>query len=276
MSSIISLLRFGFSVLLVFIIAQSSLLYWMMGNNTTQMDRAVNGDFATSILISQMAIEGNKLRRYEKEFFIYVGNEKKLSKYKQEWQESYDKLESMLNSALKGDKGQWSKQEIQEVENWQVSLESYGSGFKRVMKDVFQGKITDTISANSAIVHAKERFKVLLKGTAVGGELRYKRAKEDIKKIDSENQFLGMVFLVTMVIGVLITLSLFFIIPKAIKTSINSLSISAEKMSKGDLEYAIDIDTTKREFRSIAKTLERMRISQKTFLQRIKHLEEKA
>jgi len=270
MSSIKSLLRIGFIILLSFIIIQASVLFWMMNENSQQIHKAISGDFSSSILISRMAIEANKLRRYEKEFFIYVGDQKKMDKYENEWQESYDSLEVMINQALNEKTGQWSLEELQEVEEWLVSLKGYGHGFQLVVNSVRDGKLKDTLAANAAIKNAKKRLKKLLTGTSSGSELRYIRATETARTIEKNNNVLTIILMLTSLAGIIIVLVLLFKIPASISHSIKSLTDSAEKMSKGDLEEKIQVNEIKAEFLSIAKILERMRISQKTMLEKLK------
>jgi len=271
MSSIKSLLRLGFIILLSFIIIQASVLFWMMNENGQQIHKSIRGDFSSSTLISRMAIEANKLRRYEKEFFIYVGDQKKMDKYEDEWQESYDRLEVMLNQALNEKIGQWTAAELQEVESWLVSLKGYGHGFELVVSSVRGGDIKDTIAANLAVKNAKNRLKPLLKGTSSGSESRYIRATEAARKIEQNNKILAIILIVTTLAGIIIILTLLVKIPASISNSIKSLTNSAEKMSMGDLEEEIHLNEIKEEFLSIAKILERMRISQKTMLKKLKN-----
>jgi len=270
MSSIKSLLRVSFIILLSFIVIQASVLFWMMNENSQRIDKAISGDFSSSILISHMAIEANKLRRYEKEFFIYIGDQEKMDKYENEWQESYNSLEVMINQALDEKTGRWSVEELQEVEDWLVSLKGYGHGFHLVMNNVRDGAIQDTIAANSAIKNAKKRLKKLLAGTSSGSESRYIRATEIAREIEQNNKILAIILVLTTLAGIIIVLLLLFKIPTSISYSIKSLTDSAEKMSKGDLEEEIQLNEIKEEFLSIAKILERMRISQKTMLDKLK------
>jgi methyl-accepting chemotaxis protein len=254
----------------MFILTQAGILSWVMNNNNKMTDQAINQDFSSSIQISRMAIEGNKLRRYEKEFFIYIGKTEKMLKYEDEWQNSYDTLESMLHQILSGRSGHWSDEELQDAEIWLTSLKGYGVGFHKVVNAIKNGQITDTITANTAIHNAKQRFKKLLRGTESGGAIRYKRANAVTQEIESSHQMLTRILIVTTLAGIFIVLLMLFKIPALITNSIQILSESAEKMSKGDLDQVVPIDETKAEFLSLAKTLERMRLSQKTLIYQIR------
>lgn len=270
MKSIKLLLQVGFVTLFAFILLQSSILYWIMNQNSTQVDNAINGDFSSSLLISRMAIEANKLRRYEKEYFIYIGNQEKMAKYENEWEKSYNNLEMMLDQALHQDKGQWSPSELNTVESWLVSLKGYGHGFQRVLEKVKEGILTDTLSANHAIVNAKKRFKILLNGTELGGEQRYNKASAAIQVIEKNNKILMIALIGTTLAVLLIVLIMLFKIPSAINGSIKTLSESANTISMGNLDEMIPIYKIKNEFLTIAHSLERMRISQKTFVDKLK------
>lgn len=270
MSSISSVIRMGFIVLVLFIAGQAGVMFWAMSQNNNLLEGSINKDFGSSLLISRMAIEGNKLRRYEKEFFIYVGNDEKLTKYEGEWNDSYRKLEQMLQQAIDNESNAWSMDELHEVHLWHQSLKDYGNGFRRVVVQVRAGVITDTISANNAISEAKNRFRVLLDGTATGGDKRYEHASNATVQIKKRNHLLAFLLLGSSAIGFLIALVLAFKIPSSISSSIDVLSDAAESMSKGQLDKSVPVDSAKDEFRTLAETLERMRISQKTLIDRIR------
>ena len=154
MNSIRAKLIFGLSVVLLVLIAQASLTYVYLQRSHELASVTVARDFKQSIDIAKIAVEGQKLRRYEKEYFIYVGNPERRAKYDGEWHESHAKLLSMLDKILARNNGVWGPKEKSEIDRWRISLRKYRQGFDAVVRAVNEGKITTTGAANTACHHA--------------------------------------------------------------------------------------------------------------------------
>ena len=270
MSSINGTLRIGFAVLLFLFIAQSAVGYFTARSNDDLVTAAINEDFNTSVLISRIAIEGNKLRRYEKEYFIYVGNQDKMAKYTGEWEDSYRKLKDMLNVAINDSTGAWTPEQQNVLRAWDASLEGYASGFRAVVQGVGNGEVTNTVAANVAVQDAKNKFRVLLSGAASSGTELYERAANSAREIKKTNDFTVKLFGATSLFGIALALWLFIVIPRAIDKPVSLLAETAQEMSTGNISLPVPVHKTPREFRTLADTLERMRISQTVLIQKLK------
>jgi len=270
MSSINSTLRIGFAVLLLLFIAQSAVGYFTARNSDHLVTAAINEDFNTSVLISRIAIEGNKLRRYEKEFFIYVGNQDKMAKYTGEWETSHGKLKDMLTVAINDSTGAWTPEQQNILRAWDASLEGYASGFRAVVQRVNNGEITNTVAANVAVQDAKNKFRVLLNGASSSGTELYGRAAKSAREIKKTNDFTVKLFSATSLFGITLALWLFIAIPRAIDKPVSLLAETAQEMSTGNVSLRVPVDQTPREFRTLADTLERMRISQTVLIRKLK------
>ena len=262
-------LMFGFSLILVFMIGQSVVTYFYVSTSEALVTQAINKDFNASIAISRIAIEGNKLRRYEKEFFVYADNPEKRAKYHQEWRGSYNKLKTELDDAVSNKSGVWSRIDTQEVQTWVDAHRSYGAGFEEVVAQVEAGEIQGTLAANAAIQDAKNKFRVLLSGAAKGGATKLAGAEVTAVQIKENSNLVNLIVIFAATAGTVLVLVLLVVIPTSVAKPIETLAKAAQIMSMGNLDTPVP-PTGGAEFKQLRDTLERMRISQKTFMARFR------
>jgi methyl-accepting chemotaxis protein len=73
----------------------------------------------------------------------------------------------------------------------------------------------------------------------------------------------------SVIVGLLIAAALAFKLPSAIAGPIRSLGEAVERMSKGDLDQVVTASGPK-EFTTLTSALERMRVAQRTLMQRLR------
>ncbi len=99
MLSVRSKLTIVFSIFFVVLIAQFALVYYFSNTSAALISRTIQAHEQSNAL-TRLAIEGQKLRRYEKEFFIYADNPERRAKYSSEWNDSYGKLKEQVVECL--------------------------------------------------------------------------------------------------------------------------------------------------------------------------------
>ncbi len=261
-------LLMGFGLLLLFMIGQAAVTYYYMRKSTGLAEEAISRDFSTSLAVARAAIEGQKLRRFEKELFIYAADQRRL-KYYEDWKTSFDSLKAMLIQMANDKSGIWSDADRQDIARWNNALDEYGRGFNHVVAEINNGALTRTVDANVAIKDAKDAFAVLLTGTEQAREAKYQRAALSAVQIGDNARIINLVVLATSVGGVILAISLLIVVPGSIAKPIEMLTQAAERMSLGDLSRAI-VAGRSQEFQKLADTLERLRISQKALIDRLK------
>ncbi len=258
----------GISTILVLLAAQATVVYVFLQRNHELAGGSVVRGFEQSVHIANIAIEGQKLRRYEKEYFIYVTNQQKRTKYDREWHESYDKLGKMLQQVERSDNQSWSARDKLEILVWRQAYQRYGEEFDKVISGVNSGRITTTREANVAIQAGKNAFRELLNGAKKGGEVKYGEALVTIEELAANSSLMRLVVLGVCAANVVIAFLLLLLIPRSITKPIASLSEAARRMSKGQLGEAVPTPRVS-EFVELGRTLERLRISQKTLIDRL-------
>lgn len=266
--SIHSKLASGFALIIIFFLLQAAITFVYISKSNNLVNQAIHQSFQQSQFISQLSIDGQKLRRYEKEYFIYVNHDRKREKYYKEWTEAKNSIEARLTSAINSTDEKWTLYERNEMEVWKQSLDAYNAGFQNMNNMVLNGVLTDPISANAEIRDAKNEFRTYLSGTAKMGKDKLADAKQYAAQIDDNFKLLHMVMFATSAAGIVLLITLLQLIPRSIAKPVKELTEAATQMSKGNLNSKINTSKIK-EFKALSETLERMRMSQKTLIERM-------
>lgn len=269
MLSIRNKLHLGFALILLFILGQTVITYLYLNQSQALVNEAIGKDFSASVDIARIGIEAQKLRRFEKEFLIYVGSASQRSKYLAEWRASYTQIGSMLGRIVENREGRWSPADITRAREWQKSLNAYGDGFLGVGAAAASGQITNTMQGNEAVAEAKNAFRILLDGTAAAIELKYQSADNTAQTINGKFRLVNSVLLVAALAGVVLVVTMLFVVPASIARPIETLTRAAHDMSTGNLGKSVAVSGSP-EFKELGETLERMRISQQMLMERIK------
>ena len=266
--SIHSKLASGFALIIIFLLLQGVITFFYVSNSNRLVNKAIESSFQQSQFIAQLSIDGQKLRRYEKEYFIYINNEHKREKYYKEWSEAKNSIQTRLTSAINDTSGSWSLYDRNEMVVWRNSLTAYNNGFQRVNQMALSGALKDTIAANTEIRDAKNEFRTYLSGTDKQGKEKLIEAKQYAAEIDDDYKMLYFVMFITSAAGIILLLTLLQLIPRSIAKPVKELTEAATLMSKGNLNQQINTSKIK-EFKTLSETLERMRMSQKALIERM-------
>lgn len=274
MSSIKAKLSLAFILVALVILAQSGITYFLVQSNSSLIARVVDKDFNGSLIISQLAIEAQKIRRYEKEYFIYIDNIERRAKYEREWTDTYVRLRSLLDGLLQNRDNLWSDVEQQEFVTWEASLTTYGNGFLNVVKQAKDDAYASPVEANAAIKDAKNAFRVFLDGTTASGAKKLAVAQKAATEVKSNSDLLTFSVMGIGLAGILVVILFQLRIVVSIAKPIRELTDAADTMSKGKLSVEIAVPSNAKEFEVLAQTLERLRLSQRTMMKRL--MEKKA
>jgi hypothetical protein len=166
-------------VLLVLMIAGT---FWGISATESRVEQAVGQNVVAASLLSRLQLEGEKLRRYEKEFFIYAASPEKRSQYAKEFDAAYTRLLGLSNELLAPSGKAFTSTERAEMLKWKEAASFYDSEFSRQVRrtqEINPATLSNelrlglTVGLNEDIKAGKDRFRVLLSGTET-----MRRAKE--------------------------------------------------------------------------------------------------
>lgn len=272
MLSVRNKLTIVFSLLIAILLAQFGLVYYFSSKSALLIKQAIDANDASNA-VGRLAIEGQKLRRYEKEYFIYVDNPKKREKYSSEWNESYAKLKEEL-ALLLSHESRWSEQDKAKADAWDESLNAYARGFHKVEAAVAGDIIKGTLDANKAIQDAKNKFRVFLKGTAAEVVGKLEQARTASTQLQDNFATVQKFLIGLSFTGLLIGGIILFTVPGSIARPITELTDSVTDISKGNITRPVSVRGT-HEVKALAESVERLRVAVKGLMARISKLQQK-
>jgi hypothetical protein len=175
-------------------------------NNTARelVGQAVRHNFAAAGLLSRIQVEGERMRRYEKEMFIYAAQAEARNKYVREFDVAYTKLLSLSNgAAAQGHKG-FSDEDRAEMAKWLDATAFYANEFRRLTASAESAAAEQTaLTLNNGIKAGKDRFRVVLDGASA---MREKKEQQAMAINDTIDQVFDRELLLMMIIGGVIVL----------------------------------------------------------------------
>ncbi len=297
----------GMMLIVLFFLVQAGLVWYATSNaKSTVVESTRRNTVATSEL-GALAVLAQQIRRYEKEYFVYVGNKQKRDAYEHEWRDALRNIEAILAKMKTGASGAFSSKDMAQVTTWEAAASFYAAEMDKIFLAVDErvkavqgqkesgvgsaastkptGKTGGTATAaapehsalaeyrstevNDMIKAGKERFSAdLIKGVSALDKAKTEETLALAKVAETMFDQVLLGVLVTVAIGVVVALALSVSLPKTVIKTLAGLSKAAEKMSMGDLKQPYDAGGVT-EFNTLAQALNRMRLGQQALLERL-------
>ena len=295
MTSIRSRLVAGLTLIILFFLAQAALVWWTQNTAKNEVVDATRKNTIASSELSQLAVLAQQVRRYEKEYFVYVGNEEKRNGYIKEWTDTSDKITNLLGTMSANKGAAFAKSDVTKITDWTSASEFYKSEMLKIFATVRSAaaaipaaepaatatKVVTTaapaapsmltpVQVNDMIKDGKNRFSdVLIKGVSAMSAEKTKAtlALSDTANNSFEKLLLGV--LATVAVGVLLSIFLMFTLPKAVTNPLATLTASVDNISKGNFDTKVNASGIK-EFDGLSIALERMRLGQQALVARMR------
>lgn len=281
----------GMLLIIGFFLVQAALVWNAIEDAESSIVESTRKNTVASSELSALSIQAQQIRRYEKEYFVWVGNKAKREGYEREWREAHSKIDETLERMAKGSDGAFNLEDIKKVDEWRAASDFYSAEMEKIFAAVNKRELLSpgaegssgngealqpvvqtsyrSDEVNDMIKAGKDRFSAgLIKGVAAMSEVKTKDtlALAGIAQNLFSNLFVGVMF--TVFIGALVAVSLGVVLPRMVTRTIDSLSAAAKEMSMGNLknEYSSGGVT---EFTQLAEALNRMRLAQLALVERL-------
>ncbi len=259
------LLSFLFMTILIvtlFVIRQ----YFSIKENDLLHEIVLEHEIST--LLSGLSTAAQKIRRYEKEYFIYVQNPTRRKKYIGEFLEAKEEIDQFI-FALKTIYTRSNKNSALTIlSEWEVASRFYMSGFATLNKRVKNGEIVSVIGANKAIQEYKNKFRVVLSGTTDSIKKQYELATGKAERIKQYQSTSSLIFAAISTISVIVALIISFLIPASIVKPLKQLTNMANGISKGKTSDLGEIKGSA-EIEELAKSIMRLQSTTLGLLNRL-------
>ncbi len=282
MKSIQAKLTVGLGLIIVFFLLQAGLVWWSQDNARREVVEATRKNTLASSELGQLAVLAQQVRRYEKEYFVYVGNKERRDAYTKEWNGTSEKITKVLKTIRSNEGAAFNAADIAKVVTWIGAAEFYASEMEKIFSTVDRQATSapstttatltaiSAVEANSMITAGKDRFSgVLIKGVS---EMAVEKTKQTLALADVASEgFSKMLYgvLSTVLIGILIALGLMFTLPQSVTKPLAQLTSAVDGISKGNLDKKMD-SAGVAEFEGLAAALERLRLGQQALVARLR------
>ncbi len=232
-------LLIGFGTVLTLLVVVGVIGYWSVSSVSGTAMRMLHGDAKISEHASRARADVNALRRYEKDFFINMGDKAKEEGYMKSWRAEHDRLMARLSDLEKYASIQQDKEAVQSMKSL-VAI--YDSGFNKVVSLIQSGQVKTTQEANTAIGEFKDaihKMEATAKDLATDGVKRMDGAENIIKGAKSETATtLLILILIAMVSGIGITFLIIRSITKPLTRVVGGLSEASDQVASASSQVS--------------------------------------
>ncbi len=182
------------------------------------------------------------LRRFEKDYFLNIGSSEKQAEYLAKWDDQRKRLDERLAELDTLVTADVDKETIRSMRR---DAATYEEGFKKVVEQIRDGKITTPAQANEAIFDVKDEIH-RLEDTAYEFATKHSKAMETLDKVvadqgpldDPRDGFLIMAAALALsaLVGVLIG--------RGITTPMSQAVRAAKQIAEGDVSVSIEVEST--------------------------------
>jgi len=260
----------SFLLVALLFLAQVGVTLWNNQKLGDLVEEAIDKNQTAASQLSGLALELQKLRRYEKEYFIYIADAGKKRHYEYEWTASLRLAASTLDDLILNAGGLFAEQDLARFGEWKQALEFYAAEFFKVMKHyqdlrlfeekAEQARAMHSVEANNMITDGKNALAAVMEGAEV---MARERTRESIDVVeDIEVNFTTVKWLSLSLAGTafVIALALVILVPGSLNRGLQQLREAAERISRNDLSRPL-ADSGVQELDALGRALERIRVA---------------
>lgn len=303
-TSINQKLVFGLAAIIVFFMAQAAAVHTMGRYTEREVVEVARRNTIAQVSLAELSALAQQIRRYEKEYFIYVGSPEKRAQYQKEWTGAMDQITTLLGK-MQGNANQaFSNDDAHNITQWWKAAEFYKNEMNKVFQEVeararqvadeaekekarseaaakspkskepappvLQTRMITPVETNDMIKAGKDRFSAdLIKGVTETFDAK-SQATLALTSVTNEG-FRKMIYSViaTVLVGIAIGLYLLVTLPRSVSRPIEHLTRTVDAISRGDTAKT-GAEISVREFQGLSGAIERMRVAQEIMVQRLR------
>jgi hypothetical protein len=304
--SISGKVKLALGALLAMMILHAGVGLYLDYNVQSRVQTAIKKNFAAADALSEVSVLGHQMRRFEKEYFIYVTETAGREKYRKEWTAAQSRLQRALDTMRANADGLYVTTDLESFTRWNTALQYYTSEFRVIMERAEAGQLQPVFAtgtgndadgratgnagkggpnsgvvpqpnladptriANLAIGPGKDRFRELLNGADT---LRREKLQQstvaavEVQQLFRRSNYASMMLLA---LGMMVGLYQMLSIPRTIRRPIDEFVGLAVRISKGDVSQG-NQGPQFEEFQPLAHALERLRVAQIGLLERARN-----
>jgi len=226
----------SFAIVLLFVIIVAGAGQWAL---TTSVDAAVQVltvDFGVNAAANDAHIHTLDLRRFEKDFFINLGNAEKEAEYLAKWNDTRQQVEENLAQVEKLCDS--SGDTIRLVRS---DLATYIAGFQNVVGRVKSGELKTAAEANQEITPVKDNIRRVEESVQKLDDESAKRVVAQKAVIESVERSARYITFVIAALALLVVLVLSVAVTRSITRPIAMVVEIADRLAGGDSDQSVEV-----------------------------------
>lgn len=234
------------------------------------VEEAVDKNLLAVVELDSLTTELQKIRRYEKEYFIYIGDAIKKRHYEYEWSSALKSINDMLNKMRSNGTELFSETDQKSFDRWQEAVSFYGKEFSKIVnhysdikkfgEKAAQATAMHSVQANSMIKEGKNQLANVMKEVSATSRARAEKSHQIIESIEETFSLVKWLSIGFTLLAMLIAVVLVVKVPGGLLNGIQSITQSAERLAQNDYSQKTRA-TGVTELDVLAKRLERIRIN---------------
>jgi methyl-accepting chemotaxis protein len=223
----------AFATLVALALALAATGYWGLNTVAETAQKILQVDVVAADTSGQVQASTLNLRRFEKDYFLNLTDQKKRDEYMDSWKNERQTLLALLDklNRLIDDSGRGK------VTAMRAALERYEEGFEKVREGVQNGTVRTAADANHAMTPYKEHVRALETNARIFRGENLRGVSDDIAR-QTARSTLSMGVIVVIVSFISILLSVF--ITRSVTVPLSEIVLAAERVARGDLRVKVE------------------------------------
>jgi methyl-accepting chemotaxis protein len=228
----------GFGILLVFLAIVAFAGQWGLGTAVDTAMKAMNIDVAISGYANDAKIATLDMRRFEKDYFLNIGDHDKETEYLGKWEKARRETEDNLSSI---ERLTTDVKEQDLIRATRADIATYGSAFQALTKRITAGEIKTAPEANKEITPVKEEIHRVEDAVQALDDATGQAVQEKKKTIVATGANARMIMTGVTALALLVAFIIAFAITRSITVPIAAVVEIAEKLSEGDSDQRVEV-----------------------------------
>jgi methyl-accepting chemotaxis protein len=230
-------LSLGFGIVLAMLTTVAAVGYWSLSSNGATTTHILEADVPLVDATHKTRGETLKLRRYEKDLLLNIGNAQKEAEYFQHWSDHQKALHEALNEV---ERLASTDSDHETVRAMRADLASYEDALGKVLARIRAGEIKTPQEGNEALGPHKDVIR-RLEETAFEFGARHSKAMVTVdKQVQDSLSHTVWVMVTVIVIAFAFSIVVGFLITRSITAPLKQAVDAAERVAEGDLGVHIE------------------------------------
>lgn len=229
-------LAIGFGLIVLLLIAMGVSGYWGIEAITRETLKVLDGDAKVVTLAARAKATTLELRRFEKDTFLNIEEVQVRNQYAAKWDAQRQKLHDVLAEI---DKFQLSSEDRESVRSMRKDLETYETGYTKVLGLIQEGKLHSPQECNAKINEYKDSIHRL---EDLATELTNRHAEVMVPMVTEIAKTTTTALVIFSVVSIVLSIVITLVISRGITKPVQEVVEVVERISSGDLTKTIEVN----------------------------------